>query len=152
MIVVECPTEMETRALAARLASLCRPGDLIVLSGGLGVGKTTFVGGLADGLGVEEAITSPTFVLMRSYSSGFLPFVHVDVYRIGSALEFDDLEVFELGREGVVAIEWGEVIGMVLPPDRLHVDLQVTGETARTVTLRPLGEWNARPIAEVAGP
>jgi tRNA threonylcarbamoyladenosine biosynthesis protein TsaE len=152
MIVVACPTEMETRALAARLASLCRPGDLIVLSGGLGVGKTTFVGGLADGLGVEEAITSPTFVLVRTYSSGFLPFVHVDVYRIGSALEFDDLEVFELGREGVVAIEWGEVIGMVLPPDRLHVDLQVTGETARTVTLRPVGEWNARPIAEVAGP
>lgn len=149
MIVVNCPTDMETRALAARLASLCRPGDVIVLSGGLGVGKTTFVGGLADGLGVEEPITSPTFVLMRTYSSGFLPLVHVDVYRIGSALEFDDLEVFELGRDGVVAIEWGDVIGASLPADRLHVELSLLGETARAVTLRPLGAWAERPLAEV---
>jgi tRNA threonylcarbamoyladenosine biosynthesis protein TsaE len=149
MIAVQCPPEMETRALAARLASLCRPGDVIVLSGGLGVGKTTFVGGLADGLGVEEPITSPTFVLTRTYSSGFLPLVHVDVYRVGTALEFDDLDVFELGRDGVVAIEWGDVIGTALPIDRLHVDLSVTDGTARTVTLRPLGAWNARPIAEV---
>ena len=150
MIIVHCPTEMETRALAARLASLCRPGDVIVLSGGLGVGKTTFVGGLADGLGVEENITSPTFVLMRVYGSGFLPLVHVDVYRIGSSLEFDDLEVFELGRDGVVAIEWGDVIGPVLPVDRLHVELSMDGDGARTISLRPVGAWNARPLAEVA--
>lgn len=149
MIVVSCPTPVETRALAARLASLCRPGDLIVLSGGLGVGKTTFVGGLADGLGIEEAITSPTFVLMRTYSSGFLPLVHVDVYRIGSSLEFDDLEVFELGRDGVVAIEWGDVIGAVLPADRLHVDLAMDDEGHRTVSLRPFGAWQDRPLAEV---
>ena len=149
MIVVQCPTVMETRALAARLASLCRPGDVIVLSGGLGVGKTVFVGGLADGLGVEEDVTSPTFVLMRTYSSGFLPLVHVDVYRISSSLEFDDLEVFELGRDGVVAIEWGDVIGAALPIDRLHVELAVDDEDSRTVTLRPLGAWNSRPIAEV---
>ncbi|MEX1044039.1 MAG: tRNA (adenosine(37)-N6)-threonylcarbamoyltransferase complex ATPase subunit type 1 TsaE [Acidimicrobiia bacterium] len=151
MIVVNCPTEMETRALAARLASLCRPGDVIVLSGGLGVGKTTFVGGLADGLGVEEDVTSPTFVLMRTYPSGFLTLVHVDVYRIGSSLEFDDLEVFELGREGVVAIEWGDVIGAALPIDRLGVDLAIAEDGARTITLRPFGAWNGRPIAEVAG-
>lgn len=150
MIVVNCPTETETRALAARLVSLCRPGDVIVLSGGLGVGKTTFVGGLADGLGVEEGVTSPTFVLMRTYSSGFLTLVHVDVYRIGSSLEFDDLEVFELGRDGVVAIEWGDVIGTALPVDRLHVDLAVAEDGARTIGLRPFGAWNGRPIAEVA--
>ena len=149
MIVVNCPTEMETRALAARLASLCRPGDVIVLSGGLGVGKTTFVGGLADGLGVEENITSPTFVLMRQYGSGFLPLIHVDVYRLSSSLEFDDLEVFELGREGVVAIEWGDVVGAVLPTDRLHVELALGDEGARSITLQPMGAWNARPIAEV---
>ena len=149
MIVVLCPTVMETRALAARLASLCRPGDVIVLSGGLGVGKTIFVGGLADGLGVEEDITSPTFVLMRTYTSGFLPLVHVDVYRIGSTLEFDDLEVFELGREGVVAIEWGDMVGATLPTDRLHVDLAIGEDEARSITLRAFGAWNARPIAEV---
>lgn len=149
MIVVSCPSPMETRSLAARLASLCRPGDVIVLSGGLGVGKTTFVGGLADGLGIEESVTSPTFVLMRIYDSGFLPLVHVDVYRIGSSLEFDDLEVFELGRDGVVAIEWGDVIGAALPIDRLHVDLATDDDGSRTVTLRPIGSWQDRPLAEV---
>lgn len=151
MIALHCPTVVETRAAAARLASLCRPGDVIVLSGGLGVGKTTFVGGLADGLGVEEPITSPTFVLMRSYESGFLPLVHVDVYRIGSTLEFDDLEVLELGRNGVVAIEWGDAVGAVLPDDRLAVDLAVADDGSRTVTLRPMGSWAERPIAEVGG-
>jgi tRNA threonylcarbamoyladenosine biosynthesis protein TsaE len=151
MIAVHCPTEIETRALAARLASLCRPGDIIVLSGGLGVGKTIFVGGLADGLGVEEAITSPTFVLMRTYTSGFLPLIHVDVYRIGTALEFDDLEVLDLGRDGVVAIEWGEAVAAILPIDRLHVDISVGEDGARTISLRPLGAWQNRPLAEVGG-
>lgn len=149
MIVVSCPSEVETRALAARLASLCRPGDVIVLSGGLGVGKTTFVGGLADGLGVEEDITSPTFVLMRAYRSGFMPLIHVDVYRIGSSLEFDDLEAIELGRDGVVAIEWGDVIGAALPADRLNVELAMTDDGSRNVALKPVGAWNSRPLAEV---
>ncbi len=151
MIAVRCATEVETRALAARLASLCRPGDVIVLSGGMGVGKTTFVGGLADGLGVEESITSPTFILVRTYTSGFLPLVHVDIYRIATALEFDDLEVLEMGREGVVAIEWGEAVAAVLPVDRLHVDLAIGDGEERVVTLRPLGAWEARPLAEVGG-
>ncbi|MDX1450342.1 MAG: tRNA (adenosine(37)-N6)-threonylcarbamoyltransferase complex ATPase subunit type 1 TsaE [Acidimicrobiia bacterium] len=149
MIAVSCPSPVETRALAARLASLCRPGDVLVLSGGLGVGKTTFVGGLADGLGIEETVTSPTFVLMRTYSSGFLPLIHVDVYRIGSSLEFDDLEVFELGRDGVVAIEWGDVVGAALPPDRLAVELGMGADGVRTVALRPFGAWRDRPLAEV---
>lgn len=150
MIVVRCATEVETRAVAARLASLCRPGDVIVLSGGLGAGKTTFVGGLADGLGVEEDITSPTFVLMRTYRSGFLPLIHVDVYRIGSSLEFDDLEAFEIGRDGVVAIEWGDVIGAALPPDRLGVELTMEPDGSRVVALKPLGAWNDRPLSEVS--
>lgn len=151
MIALSCPTVTDTRAAAARLASLCRPGDVIVLSGGLGVGKTAFVGGLADGLGVEEAITSPTFVLMRFYESGFLPLVHVDVYRLGSQLEFEDLEALELGRNGVVAIEWGDAVSSVLPESRLHVDLSVADDETRIITLRPLGGWNARPLAEVGG-
>jgi tRNA threonylcarbamoyladenosine biosynthesis protein TsaE len=149
MIAVHCPTAMETRALAARLASLCRPGDVLVVSGELGCGKTTFVGGLADGLGIEENITSPTFVLMRTYASGFLPLVHVDVYRIGTSLEFDDLEVFELGRDGVVAIEWGDMLGTALPASRLHVEISRSDDEARTISLRPVGAWNARPLAEV---
>lgn len=151
MIAISCPTVTDTRAAAARLASLCRPGDVIVLSGGLGVGKTAFVGGLADGLGVEEPITSPTFVLMRVYESGFLPLVHVDVYRLGSQLEFEDLEILESGRDGVVAIEWGDAVVSMPPESRLHVDLSVGDDEARVITLRPLGDWNARPIAEAGG-
>ena len=151
MIALHCPSVVDTRATAARLASLCRPGDVIVLSGGLGVGKTTFVGGLADGLGVEEPITSPTFVLMRMYDSGFLPLIHADAYRLTSVLEFEDLEVIELGREGVVAIEWGDAIAGALPESRLHVDLAMDPEGVRTVTLRPLGDWEARPLREAGG-
>src|SRR5690606_19484421 len=84
VIELECVSEIDTRAAAGRLAALCRPGDVIVLEGPLGAGKTAFTAGLADGLGVEELVVSPSFVLMRRYDSGFLPLVHVDVYRIRS--------------------------------------------------------------------
>lgn len=150
MIEVPCPSEVDTRATGGRLAAHCRPGDVIVLTGTLGSGKTTFAGGLADGLGVEEPVTSPSFVIMRTYDSGFLPLVHVDVYRLGSMGEFDDLDVFEEGREGVVVIEWGEAVLPLLPDDHLDVEIEVT-PAGRTVRLKPSGSWAGRPLADVAG-
>ena len=105
MIEIHCPTDADTRAAARRLAALCRPGDVIVLNGRLGAGKTAFAGGLADGLGVDEQVTSPSFVLMRSYRSGFLPFFHVDAYRLGSIGEFEDLAALESAEDGVVVID-----------------------------------------------
>ena len=152
MIQVRCDSDADTRAVARRLAALCRAGDVIVLNGELGAGKTAFAGGLADGMGVEEPVTSPTFVLMRSYTSGFLPLVHVDAYRLHTVGEFEDLDAIEMGADGVVVIEWGRAVSSVLPHDRLEIELRVEEDAARTLVFRPTGSWAARPLEEVTGP
>ena len=149
MIELHCPTDADTRAAARRLAALCRPGDVIVLNGSLGAGKTAFAGGLADGLGVDEPVTSPTFVLMRTYRSGFLPFFHVDAYRLGSIGEFEDLAAIESSEEGVVVIEWGGAVAAALPKDRLEVDLTRNADESRTIRLRPAGSWTTRQLNEI---
>lgn len=136
-------------AAAARLAAEVRPGDVVVLKGGLGAGKTRFVSGLAAGLGVEEQVVSPTFILMREYRSGFLPVVHVDVYRLGSINEFDDLDVFERAAEGVLVIEWGDAVMAALPPDVLVVEFEVGSNEERTLRLRPSGSWRHRDLGRV---
>lgn len=149
MIEVRCQTEDDTRAFAARLASVLRPGDTLVLAGGLGVGKTLFTGGLATGLGVEEEVLSPSFVLVRRYDSGFLPFVHADVYRLGSVNEFDDLDVFEMSEGGVLVIEWGDAVESALPADHLRVEFSVEEDEARVLRLIPSGDWVGRNLAGV---
>lgn len=149
MIELSCPSETDTRAAAGRLASLCRPGDVILLIGSLGAGKTAFASGLADGLGVEERVTSPSFVLMRRYDSGFLPLVHVDVYRLGSVGEFEDLEALNEGRDGVTVIEWGSAVKAALPADRLEVLIEVDHDNSRVVRFQPCGAWVNRPLDEV---
>ncbi len=152
MIDITCATDTDTRAAAARLASLCRPGDVIALVGSLGSGKTTFTGGIADGLGVDERVTSPSFVLMRRYDSGFVPLVHADVYRLGSLGEFEDLGVFEEGRAGVVVIEWGNAVTSALPEDHLAVHFTVHEDDSRTLRFEPSGSWRTRPLEEVTDP
>ena len=150
MIEVRCPGEGDTRALASRLAPVVRPGDVIVLAGGLGAGKTCFTGGLATGLGVEEQVVSPSFVLMRQYRSGFLPVIHVDVYRLGSLNEFDDLDVFELAADGLLVIEWGNAVESAVPSDHLRVEFVVEEDETRVIRLIPSGDWVERSLAEVA--
>ena len=149
MIEITTTTATDTRMAAARLAALCRAGDVIVLIGTLGAGKTAFVGGLADGLGVEQRISSPSFVLMKRYDSGFLPLIHVDVYRVGSLLEFEDLEVLELGRDGVVVIEWGDAVASELPADRLEIHIDMNEDESRTLRFHAKGAWSGRPIHEL---
>jgi tRNA threonylcarbamoyladenosine biosynthesis protein TsaE len=149
VIEIHCPTDADTRAAARRLAALCRPGDVIVLNGSLGAGKTAFAGGLADGLGVDEPVTSPTFVLMRTYRSGFLPFFHVDAYRLGSIGEFEDLTAIESAEEGVVVIEWGGAVAVVLPKDRLEVELTRNADESRTIRFHPAGSWTTRQLTEI---
>lgn len=141
---VRCPTESDTVTFAARLAALLRPGDVILLSGGLGVGKTLFTGGLCSGLGVEEQVVSPSFVLVRQYKSGFMPVVHVDVYRLGTMNEFDDLDVFELAAGGVLVIEWGDAVEGLLPEDHLRVDFTIEDDESRTLALVTNGSWSER--------
>lgn len=150
MIEVRCPTEGDTRAFAARLASVLRPGDILLLAGGLGSGKTLFTGGLATGLGVEEQVVSPSFVLVRQYLSGFLPIVHVDVYRLGSLNEFDDLDVFEMAAKAVLVIEWGDAVEAALPADYLRVEFTVGDDETRVLRLVPHGDWAERDLEATA--
>jgi tRNA threonylcarbamoyladenosine biosynthesis protein TsaE len=139
----------ETRAMAAALAPVVRPGDLILLAGDLGAGKTAFVQGLGQGLGVTEPITSPTFTLEQRYDTD--PTLHhLDVYRLGQLNEVLDLGVAELLDEGgVVVIEWGDVVQPALSGDYLKVRLSL-GESSedRVVTFRAVGRsWAERSFA-----
>ena len=150
MIEIRCLTEEETRAVGRKLAASLRPGDVVVLAGGLGVGKTLFTSGIAAGLGVEEQLVSPSFVLVRQYRSGFLPLIHVDVYRLGSLNEFDDLEVFELGADGAVVIEWGDALEGAIPEDHLRIDFVVEPEGTRVLRMVSGGVWAERDLGLVA--
>lgn len=149
MIEVRCPEPADTQAFAGRLASIVRPGDVIILAGGLGAGKTLFAGGLAAGLGVEETVVSPSFVLVRQYQSGFMPLVHVDVYRLGSINEFEDLDAFELAESGVLIIEWGDAVESTLSEDHLKVHFFVDDDEGRTLQLTASGSWAERDLREV---
>lgn len=144
----------ETRDLASALAPLVHPGDLFVLAGDLGAGKTALVQGLGRGLGVQERITSPTFTLVHVYDGGRLPIHHLDVYRLEQLSEATDLGLPEmLDDGGVVLIEWGDAITPVLPHDYLEVRLTFgPGDDDRELSFRPVGPgWTARldPLAAV---
>jgi tRNA threonylcarbamoyladenosine biosynthesis protein TsaE len=139
----------QTRAVAAEVAAFTRPGDLILLSGDLGAGKTAFAQGLARGLGVEETVTSPAFVLARSYD-GRLPMLHLDVYRLDHLQELVDMGIAELVDEGAVTVvEWGDVATPVLPPDFLEVGLEMgDGDDDRTLAFTAVGpSWPPRMTA-----
>lgn len=147
---VRCPTPKDTEALGGRLASSLRPGDIVVLAGGLGAGKTLFTRGIATGLGVDEPVTSPSFVLVREYRSGFMPVVHVDVYRLNSMNEFDDLDVLEMSKEGVLIIEWGSAIEAALPTDHLRIEFDVEDDDCRILRFVAEGDWSGRELGGVA--
>ncbi|GAA3444060.1 tRNA threonylcarbamoyladenosine biosynthesis protein TsaE [Planomonospora venezuelensis] len=134
-------TAEEMRALGAELAALLGPGDLAVLSGPLGAGKTTLVQGIAEGLKVRGPITSPTFVIARVHPSlaGGPPLVHVDAYRLGGNLEVDDLDLDASLEESVTLVEWGEGLVEGLAEDRLEISIDRGENDERTVRLRGVG-------------
>ncbi|MFJ8009275.1 tRNA (adenosine(37)-N6)-threonylcarbamoyltransferase complex ATPase subunit type 1 TsaE [Streptomyces fagopyri] len=143
-ITVTSPDQM--RELGLRLAELLRAGDLVMLNGELGAGKTTLTRGLGEGLGVRGAVTSPTFVIARVHPSlaDGPPLVHVDAYRLGGGLdEMEDLDLDVSLSDSVIVVEWGEGKVEELTDDRLHVVIhRAVGDTTdevRHVTLTGLG-------------
>jgi tRNA threonylcarbamoyladenosine biosynthesis protein TsaE len=118
-------TRAEMQALGERLAALLRAGDLVLITGDLGAGKTTLTQGIGAGLGVRGPVTSPTFVIARVHPSqvGGPPLVHVDAYRLGSIAEVDDLDLDASLDEAVTVVEWGEGLVEGLSADRLEVNL-----------------------------
>lgn len=137
----------DTGALAGRVADLLEAGDVVLLSGDLGAGKTAFAQGLGAGLGVREPVVSPTFTLARVYD-GRLRMVHVDVYRLETVHELLDLGLDDLAAgESVTVVEWGDVVSGEFVADRLEVALEHVDDDpdARDVTVRACGpRWAAR--------
>ena len=124
------PDVATTQRLAERLGALLRAGDLVLLTGGLGAGKTTFTQGLALGLRVRGPITSPTFVVSREHPSlvGGPPLVHVDAYRLQGSAELDDLDLDAELAEAVTVVEWGHGLAEALSEDYLELTLDRAGE------------------------
>ncbi len=122
-ITVTVPTAADMHELGVRLAGLVRAGDLLVMTGDLGAGKTTLTQGIGEGLKVRGPITSPTFVIARVHPSlaGGPPLVHVDAYRLGGFAELDDLDLDASVAESVTVVEWGEGLAEGLAEDRLEV-------------------------------
>jgi tRNA threonylcarbamoyladenosine biosynthesis protein TsaE len=123
-VIVRTTSAVATRAVGAAIASCVVPGDVVVLTGDLGSGKTTLAQGIAAALGVTEPVVSPTFAIVREYE-GRVPIAHVDVYRLDRVQELHDLgleEIFDGTR--VVLVEWGELVAPVLPGDRVVVRMR----------------------------
>ena len=146
----ELTTVDDTVALGRRLAGLLRAGDLVILDGPLGAGKTALARGIGAGLGVRGEVTSPTFVISRIHPAdpsrgGRLPLVHVDAYRLGGTLEVDDLDLDANVDESVTVVEWGGGKVEQLTDAHLLVRIERRDDDSRVVDLVPVGaDWSTR--------
>jgi tRNA threonylcarbamoyladenosine biosynthesis protein TsaE len=139
------PTPEDTRALGESLAGLLLPGDLLVLVGPLGAGKTALTQGIGAGLGVAEPVTSPTFVIARVHTGGRVPLVHVDAYRLGRVADVDDLDLDASTKESVTVVEWGQGLVEQLADEHLELRLDRREDDVRTALLVPRGPgWERR--------
>lgn len=149
-IRAELATADQTYEFGRRLARLLRPGDLVILDGPLGAGKTTLAKGVGAGLGVRGEVTSPTFVIARVHPpdpsrGGRFPMVHADAYRLGSVAEVDDLDLDASLEESVTLVEWGRGKVEQLAEEHLWVRIERREDDTRLVELAGHGgEWDAR--------
>ena len=148
--VVELPTVADTLAFGQRLGRSLRAGDLVLLAGPLGAGKTVLVRGIAAGMGVVGPVSSPTFVIARVHRSavgGGVPLVHVDAYRIGDDLDqLDGLDLDTDLVDAAVVVEWGEGVAEALSVDHLLIRLARRDDEVREAVLAPHGSWVGREI------
>jgi tRNA threonylcarbamoyladenosine biosynthesis protein TsaE len=135
----------QTRAVAAALGGLFVAGDLVLLVGDLGAGKTAFAQGIALGLGVEEPVTSPTFTIVQEYT-GRLPLTHVDVYRLDRVQDLYDLGLEERSDRGVTVVEWGDLVEQAVPAEHLVVRIEPgAADTERVLEISCHGpRWRGR--------
>ena len=124
-MIIETNSASETLALGEKLGKAAKPGQIYTLNGDLGVGKTVLTQGFAKGLGITEAVNSPTFTIIQEYTEGRLPFYHFDVYRIGDVEEMDEIgyEDYIYG-EGVSLIEWANLIEEILPEHYTEITIE----------------------------
>lgn len=143
-LTVITQSEDETTAAGRSLATRLRAGDVVLLYGNLGAGKTAFVRGLAEGLGIDpQEVSSPTFTIVQHYGGGRVPLLHVDLYRL-EPKEVDDLGLEELGEDSVVAIEWAERLPRT-PEAAFSVTLTQTADATREIVLNPEPTLNPEP-------
>jgi len=127
-------SEAETRSLGERIAGQLKPGDVVLLEGGLGAGKSELARGIARGLGVTETVTSPSFTILNVYESGRCPLYHFDWYRLESAEELYELGMDEyLGGDGVAVVEWPEICPEAVPENAMRIRLEAVGENERQI-------------------
>ena len=139
------PAPEDTHALGRSLAEVLRAGDLVVLVGPLGAGKTALTQGIGAGLGVREPVTSPTFVIARVHQYGRVPLVHVDAYRLSSVADVDDLDLDAAAGESVTVVEWGQGLVEQLADEHLEIRLDRRDDDVRTAVLVPHGPgWEER--------
>lgn len=141
-----------TRAFGRALAARLRPGDVVVLTGDLGAGKTACSQGIAAGLGVTERVTSPTFTIVQEYA-GRVPVQHLDLYRLASVQEVIDLGFEERLDDTVTIIEWGDVARDALPPTVLVVAIalpEAGDDDDRAITIETVGDWGDRAVGILA--
>ncbi|GAB3469656.1 tRNA (adenosine(37)-N6)-threonylcarbamoyltransferase complex ATPase subunit type 1 TsaE [Actinophytocola sediminis] len=148
MTTVELPTARHTIEFGRQLGELLEPGDLVLLAGRLGAGKTVLAKGIAEGLGVLGRVSSPTFIIAREHRPApegrGIPLVHVDAYRLGGLDELDDLDLDTSLVEAAVVIEWGAGVGERLSADHLLITLDRRDDDVRVATLEPHGTWTGR--------
>jgi len=147
VISLHCRSLADTRGVASALANMARTGDVLILSGEMGAGKTAFAQGFAAGLGVDEPVTSPTFTLVHTYDTGRVNLHHADLYRLDRLSEVADLALAELVEgDGILLVEWGDPAASMLG-DHLEIRLlhDERDDDARLVTVRGVGRaWAAR--------
>ena len=152
MIVVELPNEAATTALAARIARLARPGDVIALKGELGAGKTSFARAFIRARGAAEEVPSPTFTLVQIYELGESTIWHFDCYRLRHPEEAWELGIEDAFTDGISLIEWPERLGPLVPARRLEITfLFADRPEARRAVIAAGGDWQERLAGIVAG-
>ena len=136
---IQTHSEEETIEIAENFESEKFPNMIICLNGDLGSGKTLFTKGIAKGLGIDDAITSPTFTVIKEYESGEMPLYHMDVYRLDGMTDGIGIEEY-FTKGGIVVIEWANTIKDILPEERLEIKFKVIDENKRSLIITPYGE------------